>query len=114
MSDPESKRDQERIKLTNMILLERQLLIYALMNYLCNEVCSVENIAIVEVINDMDFLNIPKDYRHDFGDIDELPRLFQDICIKKKLDPGMLSMIEKYNLSESIKNAKCTSWLWQE
>jgi hypothetical protein len=47
----------------------------------------------------MDLLCIPKDYRHDFGGIDELPHHFQDICIKKKLDPGMLSMIEKYNLS---------------
>jgi hypothetical protein len=58
----------------------------------------VEIIAIEEFINNMDSFCVPQDYKHDFEDIYELSYKFRDICIRKKLNLGILGIVEKYNL----------------
>jgi hypothetical protein len=75
-----------------------------------NKVCSVENIAIEKIINDMDSLCILEDYKHDFGDTNELFHCFQDMCVKKNLGQGMFSIVENSTRLQSARNATCASW----
>jgi hypothetical protein len=65
-----------------------------------NKVCSVKSIAIGQIIKDMDSFCVLEDCMHDFRDVDESPRYFLDICTRNKLNPGILSIMEKYDSSQ--------------
>jgi hypothetical protein len=40
--------------------------------------------VIIELINDMDSLYVPEDWKHDFRDIDESIPNFRDILVRRK------------------------------
>jgi hypothetical protein len=65
-----------------------------------NKICSVKSIAVGQIIKDMNSFCVLENCMYDFRDIDESPRYFLDICIRKKLNPGILNIMEKYDSSQ--------------
>jgi hypothetical protein len=70
-----------------------------------NKISPVKSIGVEDLVNSIDSLCVPEDYKRDCVNIIESRRHFQDLRIKNKSDPGISSLKDNSN-SSSIRK-KC-------